>query len=183
MSLLAAFSVGQWIIGILMLAVCALLILIVLVQQASGGGLVGAFGGGGGGGAFGAKTGDVFTVITVVLAGVYLVLAVIGNYVFRPVGVPLASSAIVANQPAPMTPAPINLPIGDLPSQSITIPVGQKVPVTIDDSGALVPVDTVPAGSDSVTGQPASSQPTPATEEQESPQGDPSTKPGSEETP
>ena len=165
MNLLAQMSWGQWLFAVAIIGICLLLVLVILLQKGRGGGLAGAFGGGGGSSAFGAKTGDVFTVITVVLAGVYLVLAVIGNYVFRPVGVPLASSAIVANQPAPMTPAPINLPIDGAPSQSINFPVGKTIPMTVDDSGALVPVDTVPAGSDSVTGQPASSQPTPATEE------------------
>ncbi|MCH7527428.1 MAG: preprotein translocase subunit SecG, partial [Planctomycetes bacterium] len=73
MTLVLAFdNAGQWAIALGLIAVCVLLILVVLVQQASGGGLVGAFGGGGSGGAFGAKTGDVFTVITVALAGFYL---------------------------------------------------------------------------------------------------------------
>jgi preprotein translocase subunit SecG len=65
--------------------VCVLLMLVVLIQKGRGGGLAGAFGGGGGAGsAFGAKTGDVFTGITVGLAAVYLLLTVCGNYVMRP---------------------------------------------------------------------------------------------------
>ena len=38
--------------------------------------------GGGGSGAFGAKTGDVFTWITCVVAGIFVILAVTANYAF-----------------------------------------------------------------------------------------------------
>lgn len=79
--------------------VCLLLILIVLLQKGRGGGLTAAFGGGGGGGAFGAKTGDVFTGITVVLAFVFLLLTVIGNYVFQPPKPP-PRAALIQGQPA-----------------------------------------------------------------------------------
>lgn len=102
--LLADFSFGQWAVGLAMVAVCGLLILVILVQQASGGGLVGAFGGGGGGGAFGAKTGDMFTVITCSLAGLYLILAISGNFVFRPQDVQVAPAVVTS---PPLTSFPI----------------------------------------------------------------------------
>ena len=61
--------------------VCILLILVILLQKGRGGGLSGAFGGGGGGySAFGAKTGDVFTWVTVVLTFMFILTAVLGNY-------------------------------------------------------------------------------------------------------
>ena len=67
---------------ILFLIIAVLLILVVLVQRGRGGGLVGAFGGPGGSSAFGAKTGDVFTVITVVMAALFLIIACL--LAFRP---------------------------------------------------------------------------------------------------
>ena len=83
MSLLANMSMGQWVIAVLMIGICGLLMLVILLQKGRGGGLAGAFGGGGGGSsAFGAKTGDVFTWITVVVACLFLVLNVVANFAF-----------------------------------------------------------------------------------------------------
>ena len=59
------------------LVVCVLLILIVLLQKGRGGGLGSAFGGGGGSSAFGTRTGDVFTWVTILLTGLFLVLAIL----------------------------------------------------------------------------------------------------------
>jgi len=58
--------------------VCALLLLVILIQKPRGGGLSGAFGGGAGSAqaAFGAKTGDVLTWVTVVLFASFLLLAI-----------------------------------------------------------------------------------------------------------
>lgn len=72
------------IVGILFCLVCVMLILVVLLQRGRGGGLAGAFGGAGGQSAFGAKTGDVFTWVTVALTAVFLILAILQNYVFVP---------------------------------------------------------------------------------------------------
>lgn len=65
-------------------AICLFLIIVILLQKGRGGGLAGAFGGAGGHSAFGAKTGDVFTWITVGLTFLFFVMAVVGNYVFVP---------------------------------------------------------------------------------------------------
>ena len=63
--------------GILFLVVCFLLIVIVLLQKGRGGGLSGAFGGAGGAGsAFGTRTGDVFTWVTIILTAAFLLLAI-----------------------------------------------------------------------------------------------------------
>ena len=67
---------------VLFAIIAVLLILVILVQRGRGGGLVGAFGGPGGSSAFGAKTGDVFTVVTVVMAALFLIIACL--LVFRP---------------------------------------------------------------------------------------------------
>ena len=68
--------------AVALIFVCLFLILVILLQKGRGGGLAGAFGGGGGSSAFGAKTGDVFTWITVVVAGVFLLLSVVANFAF-----------------------------------------------------------------------------------------------------
>ena len=68
MHMLANMSWGQWFTAMLVIVICAFLILVILLQRGRGGGLAGAFGGAGGSSAFGAKTGDVFTWITVVVA-------------------------------------------------------------------------------------------------------------------
>jgi preprotein translocase subunit SecG len=50
------------------------LILLVLVQRGRGGGLTGALGGMGGQSAFGTKAGDMFTRVTMITAGIWIVL-------------------------------------------------------------------------------------------------------------
>lgn len=67
----------------LFLIVCILLVIVVLLQKGRGGGLGGAFGGAGSS-AFGTRTGDVFTWVTIVLVGVFLLLAVVLVGMYRP---------------------------------------------------------------------------------------------------
>ena len=57
------------------LIICVLLIVVVLLQKGRGGGVGGLFGGGGSS-AFGTRTGDVFTWVTIVLVAFFLLLAV-----------------------------------------------------------------------------------------------------------
>lgn len=73
----------EYLVVFAIVSICLLLIVIILLQKGRGGGLSAALGGGSSGSAFGSKTGDVFTWITVTLAGLYLTLNVIGNLVFR----------------------------------------------------------------------------------------------------
>jgi protein translocase SecG subunit len=70
-------------VGVLFLVICFLLIIIVLLQKGKGGGLGAAFGGMGSS-AFGTRTGDVFTWVTIVLTGLFLLLAITANLSFRP---------------------------------------------------------------------------------------------------
>jgi len=64
------------ILMVLFIIVCLLLIGVVLLQKGRGGGL-GAALGGAGSSAFGTKTGDVMTWVTIVLTGLFLLLAVV----------------------------------------------------------------------------------------------------------
>jgi preprotein translocase subunit SecG len=96
------------IVGVVFCIVCLLLILIILLQRGRGGGLAGAFGGAGGQSAFGAKTGDVFTWVTVGLTFVFLLLSVIANYVLVPeqyTSVPTATAP--AEKGPPQTAKPV----------------------------------------------------------------------------
>ena len=82
MNMLAQMNCGQGLLALLLIFVCGFLMIVILLQRGRGGGLAGAFGGGGGTSAFGAKTGDVFTWITVVVATIFVILAVAANFVF-----------------------------------------------------------------------------------------------------
>jgi preprotein translocase subunit SecG len=74
------------ILFILFVLVCVLLIGVILLQKGRGGGLSGAFGGTGGHTAFGTRTGDMFTWVTVVLVGLFVIFASLAVLVFRPAG-------------------------------------------------------------------------------------------------
>ena len=84
MSTLLLATFGTTVVTILLVGVSLLLIGLVLIQKNRGAGLSGAFGGVGGNTAFGTKTGDVLTVITVCFTALFLVLSVIGVFVFVP---------------------------------------------------------------------------------------------------
>lgn len=76
----------QAVLVVLFLVVCLFLILTVLIQRPTGGGLVGAFGSGAGSGqtAFGTKTGDALTIVTIGMFVLYLLFGVGLNYALRP---------------------------------------------------------------------------------------------------
>lgn len=75
-------------LAFLFITICVLLILIVLVQKGRGGGLGAAFGGGGAGSAFGTKTGDVATWITIALAAAFLLVGIVTSKITKPPTVP-----------------------------------------------------------------------------------------------
>src|SRR5580693_9456691 len=66
--------------SILFAVASVFLIFIILLQRGRGGGLAGAFGGAGGQSAFGTKAGDVFTRITIGIAVVWVLMAVLTGY-------------------------------------------------------------------------------------------------------
>jgi preprotein translocase subunit SecG len=65
------------VLNVVIVILTLFLIAIILIQRGKGGGLVGAFGGAGGSSAFGTKTGDVFTKITVVVAIIWILLSML----------------------------------------------------------------------------------------------------------
>jgi preprotein translocase subunit SecG len=75
--LFAAGTFLHYVCGILMFAISVFLILLVLVQRGRGGGLTGALGGMGGQSAFGTKAGDMFTRVTMVTAGIWILLCMV----------------------------------------------------------------------------------------------------------
>jgi preprotein translocase subunit SecG len=62
-------------LNVLLVFCSVILIFLVLIQRGKGGGLAGAFGGMGGSSAFGTKAGDIFTKITMWVAGTWILLA------------------------------------------------------------------------------------------------------------
>lgn len=70
-------------LGVLFVIICILLILVILLQKGRGGGIGAAFGGASNS-AFGTKTGDVLTWVTIVLTSVFLLLAVFTTMAYRP---------------------------------------------------------------------------------------------------
>jgi preprotein translocase subunit SecG len=70
----------DYILGFLNVVIVILtlfLIVLILIQRGKGGGLAGAFGGMGGSSAFGARTGDVFTKVTVGVAIAWILLSML----------------------------------------------------------------------------------------------------------
>jgi preprotein translocase subunit SecG len=94
----------QWyhtVLAFFFVVIAVLVVIVILLQRGRGVGLAGAFGGAGGGSAFGAKTGDVLTWVTIASAVVLLTFTVILNYVFVP-----RSAGLGAGKPSPTLPLP-----------------------------------------------------------------------------
>jgi preprotein translocase subunit SecG len=66
-----------FVFGLILSLLAVFLILLVLVQRGRGGGLAGALGGMGGSSAFGAKAGDMFTRITIVVVAIWIAVCLI----------------------------------------------------------------------------------------------------------
>jgi len=106
----------RFLLGFSLVLPSLFLILLVLIQRGRGGGLAGAFGGMGGQSAFGTKAGDIFTRITVGVAGFWIVLCILTlNLLGKPqslLATGLGSAATPpaqpaqAGQPAATPPAP-----------------------------------------------------------------------------
>ncbi|MGB7583059.1 MAG: preprotein translocase subunit SecG [Sedimentisphaerales bacterium] len=74
------------------------LILVVLIQKGKGGGLSGAFAGGMASGILGSKTGDVLTWLTISVASLFIIVALVLDRWWRP-----STSGPTLKTPAPIT--------------------------------------------------------------------------------
>jgi preprotein translocase subunit SecG len=95
------FAIWSWVpslLNILVLLLGIFLILLVLIQRGKGGGLAGAFGGVGGSSAFGSRAGDLFTRITITVAGIWILLTMIQVVVVQHVAQSEDESFIQSNQ-------------------------------------------------------------------------------------
>lgn len=152
MSMLAEMTWGQWALGSFLVFICFFLILVILLQKGRGGGFSGAFGGAGGSSTFGSKTGDVFTWITVIVAGVFVVLTVWSNFVFDESPRPKIASEAAQAMPFEI---PLEEQDGAQPAQPIKMELGVVDPNTGERSTILVPnqPSTLPDGT-ATAGQP-----------------------------
>lgn len=110
-----AGQIGLALLLVFFLIVSLVMILIVLVQRPQGGGLSGAFGGSAAGSsqtAFGARTGDVLTLVTIGIFLIFLSTAVALNYMVGP-PTPVNPTAQSAND----TPTPAGAPAGGATDQ------------------------------------------------------------------
>jgi len=128
--------IGLGIVGFLFVSLT--MILIVLIQKPQGGGLSGAFGssadGGAGQTAFGAKTGDVLTTMTITIFIVFLVSAAGLNYVIRPPAAVQTTPTATGTNGTQSTPTPGNpqAPSGVTPTR-IDGPPSGPTPATPDE--------------------------------------------------
>ena len=83
----ALLGVIKWywqVLAVVFTIMSILLVIIVLLQKGRGGGLSAAFGGAGGQSAFGSKTGDYFTWVTVAVVAFFLLTAMVLTMNYRP---------------------------------------------------------------------------------------------------
>lgn len=123
------------------------LIALVLIQRGRGGGLAGAFGGAGGQSAFGTKAGDVFTRITVGVAGFWILLCILTiNVLGKPQSLLAPGLGGAAPPPGPAQPAAVppaaTTPDGSAPAGPEITPVA---PETKPATPETKPADEKPA--------------------------------------
>jgi preprotein translocase subunit SecG len=105
---LFAITTPGWlppVLAVVLLLLGLFLILLVLIQRGKGGGLAGAFGGAGGSSAFGSRTGDTFTRITIYVAAAWvLLIMILIKTTQEPVREPTTPAVTNPNAPAPENP-------------------------------------------------------------------------------
>jgi preprotein translocase subunit SecG len=147
---LAAWDWSRFGIGLTVVvfgAICLLLVLAILIQKPQGGGLSGAFGAGASGSgqtAFGTKTGDALTWMTIIIFLVYLGAAIGMNYAMRP----MDTTPSGGNASSVPTPAD-KVPVGDRP-----VPANTATPPATTPP-ADKPADKPPAATSTINVKPA----------------------------
>ena len=126
-------------------AICAFsLILLILIQKGRGGGLSSAFGGGAAAGLLGSKTGDFLTWLTIVVVGVFLILAVVMAKFYRP----SVSEPAGGQPPAPTAPAakpPPGQPRPTVPQPKAPLSPTDELGTEPTETGEVAEVD-LPSG-------------------------------------
>ncbi len=149
MDILAQMGWSVFLLALMLISICGLLMLVIMIQRGRGSGLAGAFGGAGGGaGAFGAKTGDILTWITVAVAALFLLLASVANHVFdQSPDQPTRASALgAATEPEAQDTETISLPVTLPPA----LPADAEVGTSAADTTVEKPSTATPAGSSEV---------------------------------
>lgn len=154
-------TVFQSILAFLFVVVGLLMIGIILLQKNRGAGLSGAFGGVGGHSAFGTKTGDFLTWITVGFTAALILLAVVANYAFTPtssaealgIAAPPAAPAFPSGMPQPSS------PISPTPGASQTIRIPAQPQPSSPQPASPGPSSPVPAPSGAAPSTPPSGSP------------------------
>jgi preprotein translocase subunit SecG len=119
---------------ILYVVVCIALIVIVLLQSGKGGGLTGIFGSGGGGQTiFGARTGDVMTKTTTVLAVCFMVFS-------------LVLAILSAQRNSSLT--------KEIEAAGMEMPISPDTATAEEEAGAEAAATVVPISSDETTAPP-----------------------------
>ncbi|MBN1436043.1 MAG: preprotein translocase subunit SecG [Sedimentisphaerales bacterium] len=134
-------------LAVIFIIICLALILLVLLQKGRGGGLAAAFGGAGGQSAFGSKTGDVFTWVTIVAVAMFLLLAMVLTRSYKP-GTPTEygpSAVPTASAPANNAAAPLT-DGGETPTAATVAPETTTAPATapaaLPENAPQPPADT-----------------------------------------
>lgn len=175
--MLASMTWTQWLLSVVLIFVCLFLMLVILLQRGRGGGISSAFGGGGGSGAFGAKTGDVFTWITVVVAGIFVVLAVAANFAFDQSELPVTQAPAAEEKPE-LIPIQMGEDGQALPINIEQLPSGTTSGVKdITITPTTAPVTTAPGTPAAQPAAPTTAAPPPPAGEQpaEKPKEEPAT--------
>ena len=145
------------ILAVLFAFVALLLMIVILLQRGKGVGLAGAFGGAGGQSAFGAKTGDFLTWVTVGIAIVFLLFAIALNYVFQPgtpvIAAPAQPVPVRSDEQTPVTPpTPVEqTPVTPATPPETTTPdepATRGEPATPDESAPAAPDESAAPADD-----------------------------------
>lgn len=134
---------------------CLFMMLVILIQKPKGGGLSGAFGGAGGSAqaAFGAKTGDLLTSITIGCFVVFLGLAIGLTYAIRADVTPKVPNAVTPVSST--TPATGTTGSGAAPAADEAAPTADDATTLVEDAATDVPaVEEAPADAPATDTQP-----------------------------
>lgn len=157
MTTMVLATFGTTVVTILLVGVSLMLMGLVLLQKNRGSGLSGAFGGVGGHTAFGTKTGDFLTWVTVGFTALFLLLSVVGVYVFEPSRTPIAPAQGVSAEPGTDAGGAVEettLPATNVPATDAA-PAGTGQPAPVDP-GAAAPAQPAEPAAGSTTPPPDS---------------------------